>query len=131
MRDFFNPMVPVAVHHRLRFVCLGFRKIRINLPRSLYSPRHCGEKYHLRLVRRELELTDACGYVADFLALSERSVLSDLGNVNLPAHKVGDLLPICAPACVADAFPGAGDKMRVASVKIADIQISARTVFLN
>ena len=131
MRDFFNPMVPVAVHHRLRFVCLGFRKIRINLPWSLYASRHCGEKYHLRLVRREFELTDACGYVTDFLALSERSVLSDLGNVNLPAHEVGDFLPICAPACVADASPGAGGKMRVASVKFTDIQISARTVFLN
>ncbi len=128
VRDFRHPMIPMAVHQSLGFIGFGLWKIRINLPGSLHTSRHGREEYHLRLVGREFEFSDSGGYVADFLSFSECPVLPDLGDVNLPSHKVGYFLAIRAPACVADALPRVSCKMGVTSVYIADVEIPAGAI---
>ena len=68
MRQFSNPVVPVAVHQVFGNICGSLVQSRVRIFRGLDITVHITDIQHFAFVWGKLELTDAFLYVADLLS---------------------------------------------------------------
>ena len=68
MRQFSNPVVPVAVHQVFGNISGSLVQSRVRIFRSLYVAVYITDIQHFAFVWGELELADAFLYVADLLS---------------------------------------------------------------
>ena len=65
MRNLHHCMVPMTVHQVVGSIGGGLVEVAVAVARRLYSALYVTDVHDLLTVRRDLELADAVGYIAD------------------------------------------------------------------
>ena len=127
MRQFGNPVVPVAVHKVLGDISLSLVETRIRILRRLHRRRHCAYIINLRIVRGEGIIADTLGDVGKLCPLAELA-LCIYGIVELAALEKINRMAVLCPFCGIYALAVRCKLILSRAVKVACEQIPAAAV---
>ena len=134
VRQFSYPMIPMSIHQIFSDIRVSLVKFRVGILSCLHITLDITDIHQTLLVRRELELADAIGNIAELCSLRKfRIVTGKSAYRSLPdltALDIGDGISIC-PTGTADALSVFGKLVRRCPIDIGNKQVAASAVVLD